>query len=55
MTLREACQILSDLHTRPHEEFGVVVDIHRPPRRGNEDAYILAWLTIHTFANEKEN
>ena len=52
MTLLEACRILSDLHTRPHAQFGVVVDMHRPPRRGREDEYIAAWCRIHEYANQ---
>lgn len=53
MTLREACRILSGIHTRPSREHGVIVDVHAPIPRGVEDTYVEAWATVHRFANEK--
>lgn len=52
MTLREACQILADIHTRPSRDYGVIVQINAPVPRGTEDRYIEAWAKINAFANE---
>ncbi len=51
MDIREACQILSDIHTRPSRDYGVIVEMSRMPPRGTEDRYIEAWAVIREFAN----
>lgn len=54
MTLREACQILSGIHTRPSRDHPVIVQINAPIPRGFEDTYIEAWKRIYDFANEQK-
>lgn len=50
MTLREACQILADIHTRPSRDYGVIVQISAPVPRGTEERYIQAWATVASAA-----
>lgn len=55
MTLREACQILAGIHTRPSRDHPVIVQINAPIPRGTEDQYVEAWATVYRFANEGRN